>query len=87
MHRHTVVTGEAYILDIEENEVRFQAYDTDDADYLIVAFGSIARICHKAVEDARAAGIKLGCSAICSGVRRGLCSGSTTFSIIWPTMP
>ncbi len=45
---------------IEENEVRFQAYDTDDADYLIVAFGSIARICHKAVEDARAAGIKLG---------------------------
>ncbi len=45
---------------IEENEVRFQAYDTDDADYIIVAFGSIARICQKAVEEARAAGIKLG---------------------------
>ena len=29
---------------IEENEVRFQTYDTDDAEYLVVAFGSIARI-------------------------------------------
>ncbi|MDE6612656.1 MAG: 3-methyl-2-oxobutanoate dehydrogenase subunit VorB [Muribaculaceae bacterium] len=45
---------------IEENEVRFQEYYTDDAEYLIVAFGSVARICLKAIEDARAAGIKIG---------------------------
>ncbi len=45
---------------IEENEVRFQEYYTDDAEYLIVAFGSVARICLKAIEDARAAGIKVG---------------------------
>lgn len=45
---------------IEENEVRFQSYDTDDADYLIVAFGSIARICQKCVEEARAQGVKIG---------------------------
>ena len=34
--------------------------DTDDADYLIVAFGSIARICAKAMELAREKGIKVG---------------------------
>ncbi len=45
---------------IEENEVRFQGYYTDDAEYLIVAFGSVARICLKAIEDARAAGVKVG---------------------------
>lgn len=45
---------------IEENEVRFSTYDLDDADYLLVAFGSIARICQKAVEVARSQGVKLG---------------------------
>lgn len=45
---------------IEENEVRYQEYFTDDADYLVVAFGSIARICLKAIEDARAKGLKIG---------------------------
>ena len=45
---------------IEEAEVRFQEYHTDDAEYLIVAFGSVARICLKAIEDARARGIKVG---------------------------
>lgn len=45
---------------IEENEVRYQEYFTDDADVVFVAFGSIARICLKAIEDARAAGMKVG---------------------------
>ncbi len=45
---------------IEQNEVRYQEYFTDDAEYLLVAFGSIARICLKAIEDARARGIKIG---------------------------
>lgn len=45
---------------IEANEVRFQEYYTEDAEYLIVAFGSVARICLKAIEDARAAGHKIG---------------------------
>ena len=35
---------------IEENEVRFDEYAVDDCDYLIVAYGSIARISQKAVE-------------------------------------
>ena len=45
---------------IQETEVRFQEYYTEDAEYLIVAFGTVARICLKAIEDARAAGIKVG---------------------------
>ncbi|MGM9832766.1 MAG: 3-methyl-2-oxobutanoate dehydrogenase subunit VorB [Candidatus Limisoma sp.] len=45
---------------IEENEVRFEEIGTDDCDYLIVAFGSMARISRKAVEIARQQGIKIG---------------------------
>ncbi|MDE6267274.1 MAG: 3-methyl-2-oxobutanoate dehydrogenase subunit VorB [Muribaculaceae bacterium] len=45
---------------IEKNEVRYQAYHIEDAEYLVVAFGSIARICLKAIEDAREKGIKVG---------------------------
>jgi len=45
---------------IEQNEVRYQEYYTDDCEYLFVAFGSIARICLKAIEDARASGLKIG---------------------------
>lgn len=46
--------------EIEKNEVRYEAINVDDAEYLIVAFGSIARICQKTMEDARAKGIKVG---------------------------
>ena len=45
---------------IEENEVRFATYGIDDCDYLIVAFGSIARISQKAIEMAREQGVKIG---------------------------
>ena len=45
---------------IEENEVRYQEYYTEDAEYVIVAFGSVARICLKAIEEARQKGVKVG---------------------------
>ena len=45
---------------IEANEVRYDMRDCDDADYLIVSFGSAARISEKAIEMARAEGIKVG---------------------------
>ena len=45
---------------IEENEVRFEEIDCEDAEYLIVAFGSMARIGQKAMELAREEGIKVG---------------------------
>ena len=45
---------------IAENEVRYEEHFTDDCDYLMVAFGSMARICLKAIEEARSQGIRIG---------------------------
>lgn len=45
---------------IEENEVRYDTMLTDDADYVLVAYGSSARICSKVVEMAREDGHKVG---------------------------
>lgn len=46
--------------EIEQNEVRYEEFMCDDADYVLVAFGSSARICSATVEMAREEGIKLG---------------------------
>ncbi|GHT27762.1 3-methyl-2-oxobutanoate dehydrogenase subunit VorB [Bacteroidia bacterium] len=45
---------------IEENEVIYEEQLCEDAEYLIVAFGSMARISQKTVEMAREEGIKVG---------------------------
>ena len=46
--------------EIEKKETRWEEIDVEDAEYLIIAFGSIARICDKAREIARENGIKVG---------------------------
>lgn len=46
--------------EIEKNETRWEEIDVEGADYLIVAFGSIARIAAKAKEMAAEKGIKIG---------------------------
>lgn len=43
-----------------QKEVRYEAFHTEDADILLVAFGLSARICQKALELARAQGINVG---------------------------
>jgi len=43
-----------------EEEVRFEKINCDDAEYVFVAYGSSARIAQKAMEQARAKGIKAG---------------------------
>ena len=45
---------------ISDNETRWEELDTEGADYLIVAFGSMARICAKAKDIAKEKGIKVG---------------------------
>ncbi len=45
---------------IEAEEVRYEMLDCDDADYIIVAYGSSSRISQKAIQLARAEGIKVG---------------------------
>lgn len=46
--------------EIEKNEKRCELVNCDDAEYLIVAFGSQARITMKTMEIAREEGIKVG---------------------------
>ena len=46
--------------EIEKNEIRFEKINCDDADYVIVAYGLVARICSKAAQIAREKGIKVG---------------------------
>ena len=45
---------------IKNTEVRYETQQLDDADYMIVAFGSAARITQKAMEMAREEGLKVG---------------------------
>lgn len=45
---------------MEEEDLRFEEIQTEDAEYLIVAYGSSARIAQKTVQLAREKGIKVG---------------------------
>ncbi len=46
--------------EIRQKEVRFETQFCEDADYIIVSFGSASRIALQAIENARAEGIKVG---------------------------
>nr|MBQ5604613.1 3-methyl-2-oxobutanoate dehydrogenase subunit VorB [Bacteroidales bacterium] len=59
MEDHNVRRQERYRL-VEATEARCQEFMCEDAEYLIVAFGSAARICQKSVELLRQEGIKAG---------------------------
>lgn len=59
--------GEAFNLKLQEkferirrNEVRFQDYQTGDAEFLVVGFGTAGRIAQTAVKQARAQGMPVG---------------------------
>lgn len=45
---------------IEEQETRAEAQQCEDADYLLVAFGCMSRICEEVMHDLRAEGKKVG---------------------------
>jgi 2-oxoglutarate ferredoxin oxidoreductase subunit alpha len=51
---------QAKYAEIREKEVRYESMQCEDADYIIVSFGSAARIGQKAIEIAREEGIKVG---------------------------
>jgi len=46
--------------EIQENEVRYKGYFLDDAEYVIVGFGTAGRVSLSAVREARAKGIRVG---------------------------
>lgn len=45
---------------ITENEVRYELYNTEGADLILVAYGTTARICRSAITLAKEAGLKVG---------------------------
>ena len=45
---------------MQEEDVRFAGYKTEDAEYLIVAYGCMSRIGESVIDMAREKGIKLG---------------------------
>lgn len=46
--------------EIAKNEVRYETFLVEDAEYLVVAFGCMSRIGRKAIENARRNGMKVG---------------------------
>ena len=46
--------------EMEEKEVRYEMTKYEDAEYLLVAYGTSARICQKSVQIAREKGLKVG---------------------------
>lgn len=59
MEEHNIHLQEKYAA-IRENEVRYETLLCDDADYVIVAFGSAARLAQKAIGMAREEGLRVG---------------------------
>lgn len=45
---------------IAANEVRWKEYDTEEAELLLVAFGTVGRVCQSVVREAREQGLKVG---------------------------
>lgn len=59
LEKHNLKLVAKYNL-MKEQEVRWEELHTEDAEYLLVAYGLSARICQKAIDIARAKGIKVG---------------------------
>ncbi len=57
LHNHHL---QAKYRKLEANEMKFETFETEDAEYLIVAYGSSARISQKSLTLARKKGIKVG---------------------------
>lgn len=48
------------LAEIKKNEIRYQEYNIEDADLLLVAYGTMGRICTTVMRDARKQGLKVG---------------------------
>ena len=59
LSEHNEVLQASY-REMEKNEVMYEAYMCEDADYIITAFGTVARIAKTAAEHLRADGVKVG---------------------------
>ena len=46
--------------EIEKNEVRFEAYNMENAEIIVTAFGTVARICKSAIDNLKEEGFNVG---------------------------
>ncbi len=51
---------QAKLNEIRKNEVRWKEFMTEDAELLLVAYGTMGRVCYTAMKQARSEGIKVG---------------------------
>ncbi len=56
-HNHHL---QAKYKEIEENELRYEKFQCEDAEYVFVAYGTSSRLCQKAIQLGREKGLKLG---------------------------
>lgn len=59
LENHNIELQKKYKL-AKENEQRFEKVQTEDAEFLIVAYGTMARIARSSIEELRIKGIKVG---------------------------
>lgn len=59
LENHNIKIQEKY-QEIKKNETRFESYLTEDADFTLVAYGTMARICKTAIDFMRKDGLKAG---------------------------
>lgn len=59
LEQHNIKLQEKYAK-IRENEVRFEDYFLDDADFILIGYGVVSRVLQSAVDEMRAAGCKIG---------------------------
>jgi 2-oxoglutarate ferredoxin oxidoreductase subunit alpha len=59
LERHNTMLQDKFA-EIAKNEVAYSSEHTDDADLIIIAYGTVARIARSAIRAARASGIKVG---------------------------
>ena len=60
LEKHNYKLAEKYE-EIKKNEVRYEAYNIEDAEIILVAFGISARVAKAAMKRARGQGVKAGC--------------------------
>ncbi len=56
LHQHLKDKYEA----IRQSEIRYENFMTDDADLVVVAYGTSSRVCRSAIRNLRARGVKVG---------------------------
>ncbi len=59
LERHNIKLQKKYAI-IEEQEVRYEEYRTDDAEIILICYGIASRVVQSAIDNLRAEGIKAG---------------------------